>query len=248
MKLDDLDPRTIQIFEKVKVNSSTLLNTGNVLSLSLKISDEFNNGQDKFQIMVSRIYSIKKIILLIGLLKRELNNADNFFLKVNIENKIIRICFKLDEIVTKYNLSYDILKNVLIENDNNFISIIQNNGIFSFDGLQKCTEISTGLIKKYESLNLLEKNIDIKNSNKLDLFLSNLYLKKVLENYLEIVDVKQNLSLHKNIKQSILKLNIFIDFISSNDEFINSYVFANLETKENIRRNVRISYIDNIFN
>ncbi len=247
MNIIDLDPRTIEIYEKVKVNLSTLLNTGNILSLSLKIADEFNNGQDKFQIMVSRIYSIKKILLLIGLLKRELNVADNYFLKVNIENKIVRICFKLDEIVTKYNLSYDILKNVLIENDNNFISIIQNNGIFSFDGLEKCTVISVGLIKKYESINLLEKNIDIKNSNKLDIYLSCLYLNKVLEQYLEIIDLKQNLSLHERVKQSISKLNIFVDFISSNDEFINSYVFADFETKENIRRNVRINYIDNIF-
>jgi hypothetical protein len=157
-------------------------------------------SQNKEQTKINKIWSVKKILFVIGLLKKYLGASnESLYNKINLENKLIRVLLKLDEIVIEYNLDYDNLKENLFLNSVDFLKIINDNNIKSYIGTKTVLNLSSGLIKKLESINLLESNIDNKNLQILDIYLSLLFVNKVFTNYNDIIDQSTNKKLFINI-------------------------------------------------
>lgn len=165
---------------------------------------------------------------------------------MNIENKLARLSLKLDKIVKEFYLSYDNLKEQLNTNNNEYLQIIANYDVKSYIGLESITNCGNGLIKKFESIKLGEANIDIKHAQFLNIYFSILFIKKVFDQYLEIIDLQNNKDLYIKTFQSLEKIKIFISALVSNNDFIKNYSYSSPEVQEQIRSNATSKYIDAI--
>ena len=244
---EEVSTQTRRFVSNIIPNTSTNLKRKNVLKIAAHAYNNSNIGQTAFQTKVARIHSLKKIIFIIGLLKKELSIANTNHIRNNIENKLIRLTFKLDEIVNKYDLNYDNLKEYLFVNDNDYLTIIGDSHEKAFIGLTTATSISNGYMKKYEMVNLFELNINIKNSINLDVYHGVLFIKKAFEQYLELIDINNDKDLFINTIQSLIQLNKFIEYLTINDDFLKMYVNSNEQEQQRIRKIVRSNYIDDHF-
>jgi hypothetical protein len=242
----ELDPRTVELISRVVSNTSTKLKRAGVLQIAYHAFNNSQIAQDNFQTKISTIWSVKKILFIIGLLKTNLGSVESYLMKVNIESKLARLSLKLDKIVKEYDLSYDNLKEKLNTNSNEYLQVLANNDIKSYIGLLTATYTSSGLIKKFESIKLLESNIDIKHAQFIDIYLSVLFIKKVFEQYLEIIDINNNKDIFLKTFQSLEKIKIFISFLVSNNDFIKDYAYSSADVQEKIRENVTSKYVDAI--
>jgi hypothetical protein len=241
-----LDPRTVELISRVVSNTSTKIKRSSVLKIAYYAFNNSEISQDKFQTKVASIWSVKKILFIIGLLKTNLGSVESYLMKVNIENKLARLSLKLDKIVKEYDLSYDNLKEQLNANNNEYLQVIANNDINSYIGLELATNNGNRLIKKFESIKLLEANIDIKHAQFLNIYFSILFIKKVFDQYLKIIDSQNNKDLFVKTFQSLEKIKIFISALVSNNDFIKNYAYSSPEVQEQIRENVTSKYIDAI--
>ena len=96
------------------------------------------------------------------------------------------------------------------------------------------------------SINLLESNINIKNAQFLDIYFGVLFIKKVFEQYIEIIDLKTNRNLFVRASDSLKKISLFINVLLSNNDFIRDYAYSSVEEQKQIRDNVTLKYIDAI--
>jgi hypothetical protein len=246
--LAEVDPRTVLIFEAVKPNLSTNLKKSSVLKIAYHTYNNSCISRDRKRTKISKIWSVKKILFIIGLLKKYLGSTNSFYDKVNLENKMIRVVIKLDEIVREHNLDLSNLKEELSINTIEYLRLINNISEKSFIGGKTGSLLISGLIKKFESINLFESNKEIKDLEALDIYITSLFLNKVFVDYVKIIDSVADKELFTKNFQSLEKINIFIKYLQSKDDNIKTFIQSSDETKKLIIKIKTENFIDALLN
>ena len=180
-----------ELFFAIKPNLSTNLKKSSVLKIAYNTYNNSDISQNKKQTKISKIWSVKKILFTIGLLKKYLGSFDSFYDKVNLENKMIRVVIKLDEIVREYNLDLSNLKEELSTNTIEYLRLINDNNEPSFIEGKTASLISSSLIKKLEFISLFESNNDY------NIYLYQLYFMDYYKVYLPIKYKNYQINLYK---------------------------------------------------
>lgn len=231
--LAEIDSRTLLLFKKVKVNVTTDLKQKNIISLAYKVySMSYINGNKKLT-RQNRIWKLKKILFVIGLLKNILTNPKNLYEKNRIELKLSLVLYTLDEIVVNYDIRYD---NIIEISDNiaieyyNYINSLERSNIGITVANKKCK----GLIKKLQKINFLESSQEIKTAEFLYIYLNLTFISKTFNDCLKIIESKDNELLFKKTIQDLEETNKFIFFLISNFTIIRNFSQSNDLTKFNI--------------
>lgn len=243
----EINKKTIELYQKVKINVTTKLKESDVNSLAYWVYSSSNIEQNKKQTKINRIWQLKKILFVIGLLKKILVNPDNLYDKIVFEEKLSKVLYKLDEIVMEYDISYD---NIIEKSELNTIEYYKfiNNQEKSLIGGETANDICNGLINKFQYIEFLEKSEAIKISEILDIYLNLTFISKVFNNYLDIIDVNNNNLIFTKTLQSQEKTNKFILFLTSNVQIVNNFVKSDEFSKLLIIKQQNSQYFDAILN
>lgn len=175
------------------------------------------------------------------MLKNILTNPKNLYEKTRIEPKLSLVLYRLDEIVVNYDIRYD---NIIEISDNNaieyynYINSLERSNI----GLTVAKYMYDGLIKKLQNINFLESSQEIKTAEFLDIYLNLTFISKTFNDYLKIIESKDNELLFKKTIQNLEETNKFIFFLISNFSIIRNFSQSNDLTKFNIIKEQNFNY------
>lgn len=243
--MEQISAEVIKIYDNIKVNETSNLTFDQINIRSFRIISNSCIGQNKDETKSLCLNDLKKIIIIIGSIKKILNEKITKFQKITIENKLIKLLIKLEIIIKKYNLNFNNILESFIESDNLYLEIINSNQLilpdheFIYDVIERMKNKITTIF--------LETNENILISDIFDTFLNLIYLEKILKNYLSIVDVNINQKTYYDLTNKINEINLIINNFISMNQFIKKYINFNNETQTKIRINIRENLFNSLF-
>lgn len=216
--LEKLNPVTLAIFEKIKVNTSTII-TQSVITVVAYNAVSINNYYNSEELTrLWSFFNFKKIIYVIGLIKRELEKELSEFTKTSFVSKLVSMLLKINDMIIKYNIQFGDIQKILDQADDELI--IAQFTKDKFLGVATTIDFLNANIKKIGVNNSTETDARIRNSVNLDVFLQLKYIKYVIENYKEIVNPQTETDLLVLLNNTLFTANNFIDKMIETIEFI----------------------------
>jgi hypothetical protein len=243
--MDKLSPEVLEIFNSIKINTTANLTYKQINTRSFHIINNSCIGQNADETKSLYLNDLKKIINIIGLIKRLLGEPITLLQKITIEFKLIKLLNKLEEILNKYNLNLNNILDSFIESDNLYLKIINSNELV-LPGLYYIYLVINRMKIRLETI-FLETDENILISNIFDSFLNIIYLKKCLNNYLSIIDINNDSNTFLEISDKIKEIERIIENFVSKNQFIKNYINLNDETKKKIRINIRQNLFNTLF-
>ena len=244
--LEKIDLRTRLIYEKVKPNLSSNISKDKAIRIGKFLFNMSIISTNKKLIDILQIYIVSKLIFGIGLIKKYLGSYQSFYDKNNLESILIRLLFTLDKIVCEYDINLLNIKEKVIASCIAYYDLINDNSEIIFYDVEDSQIISNFYINKYESINLLELNNNIKHLRIFDCYLAVLMINKVFSQNMEIIDPIHDKELYLCNTQSKEKNQIFIKFLESSNDDIKFFIQSTIDDKKIIIENILNKYIDEI--
>lgn len=243
--LEKLNPVTVMIFKRIKVNKSTNITQtviNKVAYNALNISNYRNSEENtKF----ANLLNLKKITYVFGLLKRELEKDISSSARVSFTAKLISLLFKINDMVIKYNIKYGELQKLFDEADDALIiaEITKN----KFVGIAKTQTNLNALMKSIIVNNNTERDENIRDSVNLEIFLKLRVIRYVCDNYKDNVNPQTQADTYKLLNNLLEIATNFINKMIENIPLISFYVSSDKIVQGVIRNSINKKYIQTIF-
>lgn len=242
--LDKLNPITLLLLEKIKVNRSTITNQSiiNLVAYNALSSNNYLNSEELTK--VSCLINFKKIIYVIGLIKRELEQDLSEFIRVSFVAKLVSLLFKINDMIVKYDIKLGDLAKIFDETDDALIlaQFTKN----KFVGVANIIDVLNSFIKKIVVNNSTELDINIRNSVNLDTFLRLKRIKYIIENYKEVVNPQTESDLFVILNNILSTATNFIVKMIDSIELIKFFETSDKVVQQLIIRQTNKNYINAI--
>lgn len=236
----EVDPRTKVIYDKIIINFSTELKINNISKLAYWISNNTSISENPEQTNINDLDSLYNIIFVIGLCKRVLLTEQDNFSLIQYGIKINKLIQKLNQIVIKYDIDINNINEKLIENSKKFNLLIKGDFGDCLIGITTFSNLLQGIKKKITSVNILEKNIDLKNNSNLRILFTLQYLQKITSDYLKYISPLSNNQLFTYINQELSLIRTYIVGFTITNKLISDYLTLN-DFNQDILRNKILS-------
>ena len=243
--MENFSPEVNRIFNCININRTARLTFNQINLSSYRIIINSCIGQNDDETKSLYLNDLKKIVTIIGSIKRIFLEFITLYQKTILEINLFKLLNKLQEIIFKYNLNIDTIFNSFIESDDLYLNIIESNELI-LPELSFIEEVVDRMKIRLETL-FLETDENILISNIFDSYLNLIYLKKMFNNYLSIIDNTTNNNDYIKITNKITELDLIIEKFISDNQFIKNYINFNNNTKKEIRINIRKNLFNALF-
>ena len=243
--LEKLNPLTLLILEKTRINTTTNITQTIINKVAFSTLNCNNYKNTEKQTKICSLFNLKHIIYVIGLIKRELEKNIALSARVSFTAKLVSLLFKINDIINKYNLHVDNLQEIFDEAYEELINGENTNNKFS--GIVTTQKFLNIQIKKIIVNNNTETDINIKNSVDLDIYLKIKGAVNVINNYKDIVNPQTQADSFELLKNLLSTATNFINKMVEKIELIKFYESADPEVQKLIRKNTNKLYIKSLF-
>jgi hypothetical protein len=243
--LENLNPLTLLILEKSRINTTTIITQTIINKVALNALNHNNYKNTEKQTKINCFLNLKQIIYVIGLIKRELEKNIALSARVSLTAKLVSLLFKINDIINKYNLSVDNLQEIFDEAYDELILAEDTNN--KYFGITTTQNLLNTLIKKIIVNNNTETDISIKDSVNLDTYLKLKVIRYVINNYQNIVNPQTQADSFLLLKNILSTTTNFINNMVEKIELIKFYDSADPVVQKLIRRNVNKNYLKAMF-
>ena len=128
----------------------------------------------------------------------------------------------------------------LIDNSKKFNQLIKGDFGDCLIGITTFSNLLQGIKKKITSVNILEKNINLKNNSNLRILFCLQYLQKITSDYLKYISPLSNNQLFTYINQELALIRTYIVGFTTTNKLISDYLTLN-DINQDIFRNKILS-------